>query len=296
MGKSSLETTKMMLSMVIFGTIGIFVRNIPLQSSVIALVRGVVGALFLLLVVTIQRKPISSTAVKRNLLWLCLSGICIGFNWILLFESYRYTSVAVSTLCYYMAPILVILASPFVLKERLTIKKGICVLTALAGMICISGVLDSGIPVTGELRGILLGLAAAALYAAVILLNKQLKDISAYDKTILQLGISALILIPYCILTYQPGEAAITHTAIILLLVIGIVHTGFAYYLYFGSMECLSGQSVAVISYIDPVVAVLVSVLLLNEPMKAVDLLGALLILGAALISEMPGKKKGGQS
>lgn len=292
MNRERLGIMKLTVSMLLFGTIGAFVKQIPLQSSVIALARAVVGMVFLVAVIILKRSRISFSAVKKNLLWLCVSGACLGFNWILLFESYRYTSVAVSTLCYYMAPIIVILVSPFVLKEAITAKKLLCVIAALCGMFCISGVLQSGLPKAGELQGILLGIAAALLYATIILCNKQLKEIGAYEKTVVQLGISAIVMLPYCLVTYVPAEANLTFGPILLLLTIGVVHTGVTYYLYFGSMEYLSGQSVAVISYIDPLVAVLVSVTVLNEPFKLTDSFGALLILGAALISELPVKQK----
>lgn len=283
---------KLTVSMLLFGTIGVFVKHIPLQSSVIAFTRAIVGMLFLLAVIALKRLPISFSAVKKNFLWLCISGVCLGFNWILLFESYRYTSVAVSTLCYYTAPIFVILVSPFTLKEKITAKKLFCVMAAICGMICISGVLRSGVPKAAELQGILLGVAAAVLYAVIILCNKRLDGISAYDKTVIQLGISAIVMLPYCIATYVPADTILTPMSVLLLLIIGVVHTGITYYLYFGSMEHLSGQSVAVISYVDPLVAVFVSVAILREPFGPVEVLGALLILGAALISELPAKKK----
>lgn len=173
---------QLIAAMFIFGTIGLFVRWIPLPSSVIALARGVIGMLFLLLVMAAKKISLSKKTIGKNLPWLLLSGVLLGFNWILLFESYRYTSVAISTLCYYMAPILIILASPLVLREKLTVKKLVCVLAALGGMVCISGVLSEGIPTMGELKGILLGLAAAVLYAAIVLANKHIHDISAYEK------------------------------------------------------------------------------------------------------------------
>lgn len=283
---------KLIFSMFIFGTIGVFVRYIPLQSSMIALIRGVVGTISLLVLLLCSGKSISCEAVKMNLLWLCLSGACIGFNWILLFESYRYTTVTVSTLCYYTAPIMVIIASVFIFKQKLTVKSIVCVFAALLGMVFVSGVPTSGISGAGELKGIFYGLGAAALYASVMILNKQFKQIDAYDRTILQLGISAVVLLPYCILTYETPSDAITPTAIILLLIVGIVHTGFSYYFYFASMSQLNLQTIAIISYIDPVVAVIASVVILAEPMKFTDMVGTFLILGAALISELPAKRK----
>lgn len=278
---------QMITAMTIFGTIGLFVRWIPLPSSVIALARGCIGMLFLLFVMAVKKTPISWQALRKNLFWLLISGALLGFNWILLFESYRYTSVATGTLCYYMAPILIILASPVVLREKLTVKKVFCVLAALGGMVCISGVLSEGIPSASEGRGILLGLAAAVLYAAIVLCNKQIHQISAYEKTIFQLGISVLAMLPYCVLTVPSDALDFSPRVLFMLLLVGILHTGVTYFLYFGSMEYLSGQSLAVISYIDPVVAVLASVLILQEPMHLTEGFGAVLILGAAVASEL---------
>ena len=282
---------RMTAAMFIFGTIGLFVRWIPLPSSVIALARGTIGMAFLLLVMAVKKEPISREALRKNLLWLLVSGVLLGFNWILLFESYRYTSVAISTLCYYMAPILIILSSPIVLRERLTARKLLCVLAALCGMVCISGVLSEGIPSAGELKGILLGLAAAVLYAAIVLCNKRIHAISAYEKTVFQLGTSALTMLPYCLSTAAPEALSFEAQSLLMLLLVGILHTGVTYYLYFGSMEFLPAQSVAVISYVDPVVAVLASVLILREPMGLLEGVGAVLILGAAAASEFEKKE-----
>lgn len=257
------------------------------------MVRAVIGAVFLVAVILAKNLRISFEAVKSNFFYLCLSGAAIGFNWILLFESYRYTSVAVSTLCYYMAPILVILLSPVILKEKLTPKKLLCVAAAALGMACISGILGSGIESFGEMTGVLYGLGAAVLYGSVILMNKRLKNITAFDKTIVQLGIAAVILIPYNTITVDFSAVSLTVPSVLLLAVVGIVHTGFAYYLYFGSMENLSGQSVAICSYIDPVIAVVTSVLLLREPFGIEEGIGTALIFGAAVISELPQKGKG---
>ena len=278
---------QMITAMTIFGTIGLFVRWIPLPSAIIALARGFIGMLFLIVVMAVRKTPLSRQALRENFFWLLISGGLLGFNWILLFESYRYTSVAIGTLCYYMAPILIILASPVILREKLTVKKVLCVLASLGGMVCISGVLSEGVPSAGELKGILLGLIAAVLYAAIVLCNKQIHEISAYEKTIFQLGISVLAMIPYCVLTVSPDTLTFSPRVVFLLILVGILNTGVTYYLYFGSMEYLSGQSVAVISYIDPVIAVLLSVLILREPMHLTEGIGAVPILGAAVTSEL---------
>ena len=282
---------KLITAMVTFGTIGIFVKYIPLSSSIIALGRGFVATLFLLLVMKLGKNPISKEAVKRNLVLLLVSGGLIGFNWILLFEAYNYTTVAVATLCYYLAPIFVIIASPFVLGEKLTAKKGLCVAAALLGMVLVSGVIQSGSAADFSLTGVAFGVGAGALYACIILMNKKLKDINSYDTTVMQLAAATIVLIPYCLLTVPVSSLSAGPVALGLLLFVGIVHTGIAYVLYFGSMKDLKAQTVAIFSYIDPILAVLLSAFLLRESMDMLSVIGAVLILGSTFVSEMLDKK-----
>lgn len=289
--KAKLE---LIASMFIFGTIGIFVRHIPLPSSMIALVRGFVGAFFVLLFVYLKKSKLDKEAIRKNFVMLALSGAFIGINWILLFESYHYTTVATATLCYYMQPIFVILASPILLKEKLTPKKVICVLVALVGMVFVSGVLQTGIPALSEAKGILYGLGAALFYATVVLMNKKITNISAYDKTIMQLGMGAIVLSPYVMLTQDFGTATLSMTPSLwaLLLFVGLVHTGVAYALYFDSMKDLKAQTIAIFSYIDPIVAIILSALLLKENMGLYGVIGAVLVLGSTFISELPEKER----
>ena len=281
---------KLALSMFIFGTIGLFRRGIVLPSSIIALTRAVVGTIFLLGVIFIKKQKVDRQAVHKNLKLLLLSGLLLGFNWILLFEAYQYTSVATATLCYYMAPIFIILASPLLLKEKLTLRKGICVAVALGGMVLVSGFAETGIADISEMKGVLFGLAAAVFYASVVLLNKYFRDITAYDKTILQLGLAAILLLPYTLVTENWAALSFDTTSTVMLLIMGIVHTGFAYAMYFGTIRTLSAQTLALFSYIDPIVAVLLSALVLKEPMSMLSLVGAVAVLGSTIVSELPEK------
>ena len=284
---------KIITAMVTFGTIGIFVRYIPLPSSIIALARGVLATFFLLAVMACGKRWPDKAAITRNLALLLISGVLIGFNWILLFEAYNYTSVAVATLCYYLAPVFVIIASPFVLGEKLTTRKTLCVIAALGGMVLVSGVIQNymngGNTEDLNLTGVLLGIGAGALYATIILINKKLKDISSYDTTVMQLAAASIVLVPYCLLTVNMGVLEITPVSMALLLIVGIVHTGIAYVLYFGSIKELPAQTVAIFSYIDPILAVLLSALLLKENMDMLSILGAVMILGSTFVSEMKG-------
>lgn len=294
MNQQTAAKLKMFCSMFIFGTIGIFVNYIPLPRGVIAFARGLTGALFLLAVLCLKRIRPSKEDIRRNLLWLLLSGTCLGFNWVLLFEAYRYTSVAVSTICYYMAPSIVILAAPIVLKEKLSGKKILCLVLSVFGMVLVSGVLQEQSQAPQQLKGVLFGLGAAVLYASIALMNKKIHNISAYDKTIVQLGTSAIVMLPYCLLTVSPADLIVDRAGLVwcLLLFVGIVHTGFTYFLYFGSMEKITAQTAAIVSYIDPVVAVLASFFFLKQSMLPAQWIGSVLILGAALFSELPSKKQ----
>lgn len=289
MENKSYNQSKMLLalSMIIFGTIGIFRKYIPLPSSVLALDRGIVGMLFLIVFAHIKGNKIDISAVKANLVPLLLSGVCLGFNWILLFEAYQYTTVATATLCYYMAPVIVILVSPIFFKEQLTMKKIACVIVAVIGMFFVSGVHKTGIGSLKEMKGILLGLLAAVLYAGVILFNKKIKEISVYDKTIIQLGTAAITLLPYTVFTENISELEFTPLIVVMLIVVGILHTGIAYALYFGSMKSLKAQTIALFSYIDPVIAIILSALVLQEGIGIEGIGGACLVLGATLLSEL---------
>jgi RarD protein len=280
------------ISMTLFGTIGLFVKYIPLSSSLIALSRALIGFLFLAAMMLVQKKKLIISVIRKNILPLTLSGVFLGFNWILLFESYRYTSVAVSTLCYYLAPLLVVLLSPLVLKEKLTQRKILCVAASLVGMVFISGILQANTFTAKDFAGILLGLAAAVLYAAIMILNKKISGLSGYERTVFQLGLSAMVLIPYCLFTCNFVSVDLNAVQIVLLVIVGVIHNGLTYFLYFGAMDHLSSQTVAMLSYIDPVIAVLISVFILAEPMKLLDIPGAVLILGAAIVSELPERKK----
>ena len=286
---------KMMMigAMTIFGTIGIFRKYIPLPSSLLALARGIIGTAFLLfLVLAVKRDKLSVEAIKRNFVFLVVSGAFIGFNWILLFEAYQYTTVATATLCYYMAPVIVVLVSPFLFKERLTLLKAICVAVALAGMVFVSGIPQSGFGGMSELKGILLGLGAATLYAIVVILNQYIKDIPAYDKTIMQLGTAAIAILPYTLLTENFADISFTPVAVLMLIFVGIVHTGIAYTLYFGSMSGLKAQTIALFSYIAPVVAIILSAVILQENIGLWGVIGAVMVLGSTMVSELFGEKK----
>ena len=248
-------------SMLIFGTIGIFRRYIPLPSAFLAFSRGILGGLFLVLFLKLKRRKPAGKLPVQTVLWLAVSGAVMGVNWILLFEAYNYTTVAVATLA----------------------------AVAVVGMVLVSGVTGGGGPQAGDLRGILFGLGAAVCYAAVVIMNKKITGVEAFQKTKIQLLSAGIVMIPYLLLTGGFSAEGVSALTVILLLTVGIVHTGIAYVLYFGSFDGLKAQSAAILSYIDPVAALLFSALFLREPLSLPGIAGAVMIIGSAVVSEIRG-------
>lgn len=280
----------MVSSMAIFGTVGAFVRNIPLSSGEIALWRAVLATVLIGSFLLITHKPIPFRAIRKQLPLLLFSGMALGLNWILLFEAYKYTSVSAATLSYYFAPVIVTLVCSLLLHEKMGAKQWLCFIMSTIGIVLITGLgnIRSG---NSHHIGILCGLGAAVLYATVILLNKFIRDVDGIHRTFLQFLASLFALIPYVALTDGFRLDLLSGIDRGCLLIVGLVHTGITYCLYFTSLKELPGQKVAILSYIDPLVAILVSVLLLHERMTAWQILGGMLILGFTCWNEISSTK-----
>ncbi len=273
------------LAMVIFSTIGIFRKNIEISSSVIALYRGVIGVIFLLIVLAVKKQKINFNIIKQNLGILLISGFALGLNWVLLFEAYKYTTVATATLCYYMSPIIVIIASHFLFKERLNKVKVVCIILALLGMALITGFFGTN---TLEIKGVIYGLSAAVFYSCIILLNKKMPEMPSYDKTIIQLLGSVIVVLIYIVAQGNVTEVLVKEfSELSLLIIMGVFHTGVAYVLYFGAVGKLKAQTSALYSYIDPLFAIILSAMFLGEVMGVTEIVGAMLILGGTILNDV---------
>ncbi len=280
----------LILSMAIFGTIGLFVRRVPLPSAELALYRAVLAALLIGVILLVSGQKIRFSAIKRELLLLFLSGAAMGINWILLFEAYKHTTVSMATLSYYFAPVLVTAVSPLLFRERLGGRQLLCFGMSTLGLVLIIGAGGGG---GNDLVGVLFGLGAAVFYATVVLLNKFIKNVSGLHRTFLQFLSAASVLLPYVLLSGGVTLGSLDGAGWGYLLIVGLFHTGVTYTMYFSSLPSLPGQSVAILSYIDPLVAVLLSVTVLREPMTLWQAVGGALILGFTLLNEIGGRKKG---
>ena len=279
--------------MLLFGTVGIFRRGITgMSSASIACFRGAAGAVFLFIVCRITKHPLRNGLGGKKIALLAVAGALMGFNWILLFEAYSYTTVSVATLCYYMEPTIVTLVSPLLFGEKLTGRKWLCVAVSLLGMVLVSGVIEGGLPAAGAGKGILFGLGAGVLYASVVCLNKLAGGVDVYERTLIELIAAAAVLLPYIFLAEGQFSFPPDTKGLVLLLILGFAHTGLAYVLYFGSLDKLPAQTVAILSYIDPVSALLLSALFLSERLSLLSFFGAVLILGAAAFSELGNRQK----
>ncbi|WP_343246255.1 DMT family transporter [Diplocloster hominis] len=283
MKSESRAKATLITAMLLFGSIGLFVKGIPLSSAQIAFTRGFIGCLILLAFGCLGKQKMNWSRIRSNLPVLFASGAAIALNWIFLFQSYHYTTVQTATVCYYFAPVIVTLVSPFLLKERLTPLKVFCIAAAAVGMFLVAGAGGKG---PSEPVGIVCGLLAALFYASVVVLNKFQRNLTGTESTFVQLAVAALCLLPYVLATGGVGLGALRPLPLFLLLFIGVVHTGIGYLLYFSSLHQLKGQTAAAMSYIDPVSALLMAGIFLGERMTGIQLIGACLVLGAAFASE----------
>lgn len=280
------------LSMAVFGTIGVFVKNISVSSGELALYRTLMAILFLIVLFLIRKQKIEFGKIKKEIPLLFLSGAAMGINWILLFQAYKYTTVSVATLSYYFAPVIVTVVCPVLFHEKMKAKDWICFIMSTVGIVLITGIGDLN-ESSANAKGVLFGLGAAFFYACVMLINKFIKNVDGINRTFLQFIAAIAVLLPYVIISGENNIKTLDMTGVVCLLVVGLIHTGVTYCMYFSSLKDLSGQKVAILSYIDPLVAVIMSVVILNENITFIQAVGGILILGFTLLNEVSfGKNK----
>jgi len=278
----NIDTLKYLFSVVIYGTIGLFIRYVNASSEFIVLCRGIIGSLFIGLVMLIKKQKIDFKAINKNLKYLVFSGICLGLNWVFLFAGYT-RALALTSLCNYTAPIIVVIIMSIFYKEKINNKQIGCIIASFIGIILISGIFDSnGI----DVYCLVCGSLAAAGFVGLVLFNRKFADIKDLDKTIIQLAFSALTVLPYVIFNKSIPTSLDTRSLIIIL-ILGIVHTGVAYIFYFSAIDTLPVQEVAVLGYVEPALSVVIGILILKESASIFSVIGAILILLAAVLNEL---------
>ena len=284
MARQNGDAFRYVISVVLYGTIGLFLRYVGVPSEIVALCRGAMGSLFIYGYLRLKGQRLDAGAIRSNLSLLILSGISLGLNWIFLFAAYMHTSVAIASLCNYMAPMIVILLAPIVLREKLNLRRLPCVAAALVGIVLVSHPWDAA---TGSAAGVIYGLTAAACFVVIVICNRKMRSIPSLDRSVIQLALSALTILPYALIKNKGASLVWDTRSVLIILMLGIVHTGIAYIFYFRGMSSLPVQTFAILGYLEPAVSVICSALFLNEAMGAAGWIGTVMIIGAAVVSEI---------
>lgn len=277
------KTLMYLAAVIIYGTNGYFLHYINCSSEFVVMCRGLIGSIFILLMMFISKNLPDLKSIKNNLLMLIISGASLGFNWLFLFAGYRY-AVAITSLCNYTAPIIVVIISSLYLKEKLKTKQIVCIGIAFIGIVLISGLFDGEI--SSDIHCFTYGFLAAIGFVILVLCNKRIKDIKPLDKTVVQLFVSFLTVLPV-VLTKHYIPASLDTNSLIILIMMGVINTGVAYILYFNSIDTLPAHQIAILGYVEPVLSILIGTIIFKESMTFLGGIGAILILGAALFNEI---------
>ncbi len=279
----STATVKYLIALTLYGTIGLFLHFIKYSSEFVVLCRGSIGSLFILLVLLSRKEKINFESIKNNLKYLMISGFALGFNWVFLFAGYRH-GIAITSLCNYLAPLIVVVISATVLREKINSQQLMCIGLAFVGMLLLTGIFEK--QNRGDIRCVIYGSLAALGFVILVLCNKKLNDINDLEKTLMQLLFSVMIVFPYVLLNDGfPKQYDLLST--ILVVILGILHTGVAYICYFGSINILDAQTIAVLGYLEPVLNLFLGTIVLKENISIFSIFGAIMILLASIGNEI---------
>lgn len=270
----------------IWGTVGVCVRFLSISSTFLAFFRAIIGLVFIAGALAVMRRKINWGALKSNLALIAFSGVAIGLNWLFLFQSFLHTSVAVATIFNYLAPIYVVAFAPLILGERFNRHKLFAVILALIGMVCVSGIITQGMPSGRNAIGILCALASGFFYACAVFANKKMKGITGVEMTLGQLFFAGAVVGIYLLVQGQWAHISLDARSIVIIFIVGVMHTGVAYLLYFSALEVLPAQTAAGYSFIDPLVAIFVSWLVFSQPLDMIGWIGAALIAIATIYAD----------
>ncbi len=269
-------------AMLLFGANGIVASHIGLSSYEIVLCRTFIGSLLLAIIFKLSKGEVCFWREKRQSIYLIVSGVAMGASWMFLFEAYRHIGVSLSSLLYNCGPVLVMALSPLLFKEKLTRNRCIGFLTVIAGVFLVNGLF-----MQGRLNqwGLFCGSISAVTYALMIVCNKKASRITGLENAMLQMSISFLAVLLFTLFKqgYITRPAAADWLPIVLL---GVLNTGGGGYLYFSSLNQLPAQTVAICSYLELVSAVIFAAFLLHEALSPMQISGAVLIVGGAILGD----------
>ena len=280
-------TLRYLFALFLYGTIGFFLHFVEYSSEFVVLCRGVLGSLFIYIIMKINKQAINFDSIRKNLRYLCISGVSLGLNWVFLFQGYEY-GVAVTSVCNYLAPIIVVVICLLVYKERINKVQIVCIISAFVGILLMTGIFDYD---SVDYRCVVYGLLAAVGFVIMVLCNKKIDDIDQYDKTLSQLFFSVVVVFPY-VYFHKGFPVSFDLRSTLIVIMLGILHTGVAYIFYFSAIRYLSSQSIAVLGYLEPVINVLIGSFVFKEKMTVMTIIGIIMILCASIGNELFANKE----
>ncbi len=279
---------KYISALLLFGLNGIVASHIPLNSYEIVFLRTLIGSILLIILFLIGKGKFHIKTYKKDTAFIILSGIAMRTSWMFLYEPYQQIGVSLSSLLYYCGPVIVMILSPIIFHEKLTAPKLLGFAIVLIGIFLVNG---NEVGNSSNTWGLFCGAMSAVMYFFMVTLNKQSKNISGMENSVIQLVVSFLTVAIFTVIK-QGFIINVPVTAWVWILILGIVNTGIGCYLYFSPLAKLPVQTVAVCGYLEPLSAVVFAALLLGEKMTVIQIVGAVFIIGGAMIGELIKPKK----
>ena len=274
---------KYLLAVLLFGTNGIISSQISLDSYEIVFLRTLLGSIFLICVFLLGKNKFRISQYRKEFVFIVLSGMAMGVGWMFLYEAYAHIGVGLASLLYYCGPVIVMIMSPVIFKEKLTLPKITGFMAVVTGIILVNGRVAA---LGGNTWGLFCGAMSAIMYFLMLISNKQAKNIIGMENSLIQLTASFLAVAVFVgfkqhFVIHVPQEDWLW------IIFLGLVNTGIGCYLYFSSLYLLPVQTVAVCGYIEPLSAVVFAALLLGEHMTFIQVIGAVFIIGGAMCGEL---------
>ncbi len=279
---------KYISALLLFGLNGIVASNIALNSYEIVFMRTLIGSILLIVLFLFGKGKFHVKDNKKDMVFIALSGVAMGTSWMFLYEAYQQIGVSLASLLYYCGPVIVMILSPIIFREKLTVPKIAGFLIVLVGIFLVNGSVTEK---NSNLWGIFCGGMSAIMYFFMVTFNKKAKNISGMENSVIQLFVSFLTVAIF-IGIKQGFVINVPTNDWVWIIILGILNTGIGCYLYFSPLSKLPVQTVAVCGYLEPLSAVVFATILIGEKMTLVQMIGAVCIIGGAMIGELVKTKK----
>ncbi|KMY54246.1 membrane protein [Bacillus sp. FJAT-27231] len=274
---------KYVVALLLFGSNGVVASYILLNSYEIVYLRTLIGSIFLIFVFALSKQKAQFWKNKSHFLYLVISSVAMGASWIFLFEAYTQIGVSIATLAYYCGPVIVMILSPLIFKEKMTSAKLLGFFAVIIGMLCVNGQAFT----QGRISlGLIFGILSAIMYVIMVVFNKKAVSITGLENATCQLVISFITVVIFMGLK-QGLSVNMMEGNLLPILILGVINTGIGCYFYFSSIGQLPVQSVSILGYLEPLSALIFSAAILGEKLSLVQIAGAVLILGGAAYGEL---------